>query len=190
MTLEQFYYNQSPSNNILDNQELYLIDTNIFVTVYTNGNTNDKSEKIQAYFELLSENNLRNGYVSVQNLVEFVNVTKNKLKCFNNPAGLNDRLKNISSLFHILTYSSSTVMQAVDLSYSTGVHFFDALLAQTMLENNVRVIYTENTLGFNKIPGIKAINPFTDKKIARLCEKARKQKIRYSVQEKKKSSSK
>jgi Fic family protein len=61
-------------------KEPYLIDTNIFVTVYTNVNPEDKSEKIRNYFNLLSEDNLKYGCISIQNLVEFVNVTKNKIK--------------------------------------------------------------------------------------------------------------
>lgn len=167
-------------------KEPYLIDTNIFLTVYTNVNPEDKSEKIRNYFNLLSEDNLKYGCISIQNLVEFVNVTKNKIKCFDNPAELNNRLKNISNLFCVLSYNSDTIMQAVDLSYSTGVHFFDALLAQTMLDNNIHLILTENTKDFNKIPGIKAINPFTDKKIARLCEKARKHRLKYQMKSKRK----
>ncbi len=182
MTTENLYLNYDKLN--FDSQESYLIDTNIFVTVYTNVNTKDQSEKIRNYFNLLSEGNLKYGYISIQNLVEFVNVTKNKLKCFDNPTELNNRLKNISNLFTILSYTSDTIMQAVDLSYLTGVHFFDALLAQTMLDNNIHLIYTENTKDFNKIPGIRAINPFTDKKIIKLCEKAKKQQIKYQTKKK------
>lgn len=179
MTTENLYLNFDKLD--FNQTEPYLIDTNIFVAVYTNVNSTEKSEKIRNYFNLLSENNLKCGYISLQNLVEFVNVTKNKIKCFDNPAELNNRLKNISSLFNVLSYTPNTTMLAVDLSYSTGVHFLDALLAQTMLDNNIHLIYTENTKDFNKIPGIKAINPFTDKKITRLCEKARKQQIKYNL---------
>jgi hypothetical protein len=62
---------------------------------------------------------------------------------FDNAAELNNRLKNISSLFNVLFYTQNTIMLAVDLSYSTGVHFFVALLGQTMLDNNIHLIYTE-----------------------------------------------
>jgi len=39
------------------------------------------------------------------------------------------------------------------------VHFWDALIAATMIENNVFTIFTENTKDFKKIKGITAINP-------------------------------
>jgi len=32
-----------------------------------------------------------------------------------------------------------------------------------MLENGIRTIYTENTMDFKKISGIKVINPFNKK---------------------------
>jgi hypothetical protein len=40
------------------------------VAVYTNVNSTEKSEKIRNYFNLLSENNLKYGYISLQNLVD------------------------------------------------------------------------------------------------------------------------
>jgi len=180
------YYTLSTNNCAFNVGESYLVDTNMFVAIYTNVKTQEKSEKIKAFFELLSEKDAKYGYISIQNIVEFVNVTKNKLNCFDSAIDLNARLKNISGLFNLISYNQRTIMQATNLSYELNIHFFDALLAQTMLENNVHVIYTENTKDFNKIPGIKAINPFTDKKIARLCEKAGKQKLKGQAKTKNK----
>lgn len=182
MVEKRVLISSSGGNNFL---EPYLIDTSIFITLYTNVDTADKSEMLRTYFNLLSDDSLKIGCVSVQNLIEFIHITKNKLKCFNNPEELNNRLKNISDLFSVLTYTSNTVVQAVDLSYSKGVSFFDALLAQTMLDNNIHLIYTENTKDFRKIPGIKAVNPLTDKKILRLCEKARKKMLSSNSKSKK-----
>jgi len=183
-TNEQIYYlYPSVTTGV---SEPYFIDTNVFIAVYTNVNINNNSEKVKAYFELLSEKDAKYGYISIQNIVEFVNVTKNKIKCFNNSEDLNGRTENIASLFNIVYYNQNTITRAVALSYKIGIGFFDALLAQTMLENNIHLIYTENTKDFNKIPGIKAINPFTDKKIARLCERAKKQRQKYQAQAKQK----
>ena len=39
------------------------------------------------------------------------------------------------------------------------MQFWDAMLAATMMENNVSTIYTEDEI-FGKIEGINAINPF------------------------------
>lgn len=39
------------------------------------------------------------------------------------------------------------------------VDFWDALIAETMKENGIVKIYTENEQDFMKIPGIKVVNP-------------------------------
>ncbi len=52
-------------------------------------------------------------------------------------------------------YSSATKKSAYQ-----GTPFWDALIAETMLENGVSTIYTENEKDFKKMRGINAINPF------------------------------
>ena len=39
------------------------------------------------------------------------------------------------------------------------LHFWDALIAATMIKHGIRVIYTENVKDFAKLREIKAINP-------------------------------
>jgi len=159
-------------------QEPYLIDTNILVISQSKKESEEKRNN--AMFILDVSLTGKYGYLSIQNFIEFVNVIKNKLRSTDDLeiiATLND----FNSVFKLLFYSPETINKAISLSIETKVHFFDALLAQTMLDNNIHLIYTENTKDFKKIPGIKAINPFTDKKITRLCEKARKQQIKYNL---------
>ena len=43
-----------------------------------------------------------------------------------------------------------------------GQHVFDAFLAATMLENNVRTIYTQNVKDFEIYHDLQAINPLVD----------------------------
>ncbi len=57
-------------------------------------------------------------------------------------------------------YSFTTVFSAIRLSRDCGAHFWDALIAATMIENGVFEILTENEKDFAKIPGIRARNPF------------------------------
>lgn len=45
-------------------------------------------------------------------------------------------------------------------SPTRGQHIFDAFLVATMLEHNVRVIYTQNTKDFSRFRDIQAVNPF------------------------------
>ncbi len=61
-------------------------------------------------------------------------------------------------------YSTKTVIAAVKISQQAKVHFWDALIAATMLENGVFEIITENCKDFAKIPGIRARSPFAARK--------------------------
>jgi predicted nucleic acid-binding protein len=159
----------------------YLIDTNILVIAQSTKETEEK--RLRAAFIIDSGINKGNAYISIQNLVEFVNVMKNKLKSLADKE-IMQSVEDFSTTFKQVHYSTITIVNAVDLSRVRQISFFDALLAQTMLENGIHIIYTENTKDFNKIPGIKAINPFTDKKIAKLWEKIKKQKLKYQVKQK------
>lgn len=101
-----------------------------------------------------------NGVVSVQNLAEFANVMRHRKKP-SKPAEMLSRFtENIRSVFQIVPYMPRTVISAISLAEVSGTHFYDALLAATMLENDIATIYTENTKDFNNIPGIRAVNPF------------------------------
>lgn len=159
-------------------QEPYLIDTNILVI--SQSKKESEKKRNNAVFILDYSLTGKYGYLSIQNYIEFVNVMKNKLKSMDN-LEIIETLNDFNSVFKLLFYFSETINKAISLSLETKVHFFDALLAQTMLDNNIHLIYTENTKDFNKIPGIKAIDPFTDKKITRLCEKAKKQQLKYNL---------
>jgi predicted nucleic acid-binding protein len=59
-----------------------------------------------------------------------------------------------------IDYNSRTVRKAaITVNNDNSLHFWDALIAETMIENKITEIYTENTKDFEKIPGIRAINP-------------------------------
>lgn len=59
-----------------------------------------------------------------------------------------------------INYDQDTIQNTLDNVKSVDAPFWDLLIAQTMLENNVHTIYTENEGDFDGIPGIKVINPF------------------------------
>jgi len=58
-----------------------------------------------------------------------------------------------------INYSYKTVGRAISLFKKYKVHFWDALIAATMIENDISVIYTENEKDFKKIPGLEIVNP-------------------------------
>lgn len=59
-----------------------------------------------------------------------------------------------------LNYSVQTVKTAVNSSKELNVMFWDALIAETMKENEITAVYTEDEKDFKKVSGIKVINPF------------------------------
>lgn len=58
-----------------------------------------------------------------------------------------------------INYSADTLEQAMNTAINQKVDFWDALIAETMKENGIVKIYTENEQDFMKIPGIKVVNP-------------------------------
>lgn len=58
-----------------------------------------------------------------------------------------------------INYDEKIVKAAMFTSRNFNTSFWDALIAETMKENGINKIYTENEEDFKKIPGIKVINP-------------------------------
>jgi len=103
---------------------------------------------------------LRIAAISIQNLAEFSNVV---LAISPNTKPF-ERIKyftqNLEEVFFCVAYSARTVIAAQKIVETTGTGYYDALLAATMLENEITTIYTENVKDFERIPGIKTVNPF------------------------------
>ncbi len=102
----------------------------------------------------------KSGVLSVQNLAEFCAVALEKRNNLLTREAADAAIDDFSRFFRMISYGSSTVREALRIRNATGTHFYDALLAATMIENGVGTIYTENADDFQKIPGIKAVNPF------------------------------
>lgn len=60
-----------------------------------------------------------------------------------------------------LNYSSATALKAAISASYYNSPFWDNLIAETMKENEISLIFTENDKDFRRIAGIKAVNPFT-----------------------------
>lgn len=59
-----------------------------------------------------------------------------------------------------LDYSASTTKRAITVAADIKVAIWDVLIAETMRENEIYVIVTENENDFRRIPGITVENPF------------------------------
>jgi len=58
-----------------------------------------------------------------------------------------------------VNYGVQTVKATVKAAKTLAVIFWDILIAETMKENGISKIYTENQKDFGKILGIKIVNP-------------------------------
>jgi len=59
-----------------------------------------------------------------------------------------------------INYDHNTVKKSIEKSRTINVPFWDILITETMKENGIVKIYTENERDFKKIHEIKTINPF------------------------------
>lgn len=140
--------------------ELALIDSNLLSYVFDDS----EPEKRRICAEMVAEcwKRKRDFAVSVQNLSEFYVVVTEKIE---NPIPANLAKRFIELIiefqgWHVLNYNENTIKSAIDISTEYSIHYWDALLAATMRENNVFCIHTENENDFKKIPWIKVLNPF------------------------------
>ncbi len=139
--------------------ELVLIDSNILTYVLDDS----EPEKCRICGELVADcwKRKRDFAVSSQNLSEFYIVVTKKIS---NPIPVGTAKRYIELIgefrgWHVINYDVSTIKSAIDISSEYGIHYWDALVAATMKENDVFCIYTENVKDFGKIPWLKTINP-------------------------------
>lgn len=144
--------------------ELALIDTNLLVYAV------DKSEpaKQRVCKELFREcwKRERSFAVSVQNLSEFYTVATSA-KRIENPIPKKDAQKFVSAIVNfrnwkVIAPTARTIMTAIDLSIEHNVHYWDAVIAATMRENEVFSVYTEDKGHFSRIPGLTVTNPLEE----------------------------
>ena len=135
--------------------EKTLLDTNILLNAYFLVNNKNKEKAIEIIDKFA---NTKECYISLQTIIEFTNISINKLKI--SKKDLETQINEIKTLFNIVEYNKNSLLEAINLSFNKKISFFDALQAQTMIENNIKIIYTEDYKTFKKIKEIKAINPF------------------------------
>jgi predicted nucleic acid-binding protein len=139
--------------------ETCFFDTNILVYAYDIS----EEEKRVVCNKLLSQVFLSklNGVVSAQVLAEVFYVLTKKVK---NTLDAEESKKIIFNFLKSenwlkISYDENTLEKAINTSIDVKIDLWDALIAETMKENGINKIYTENEKDFKKIPGIKVINP-------------------------------
>jgi len=137
----------------------FFVDTNVLVYAY------DKSagKKHEVARKIVGDvfDGKKPGVVSNQVLAELFSVLTGKT----NRSAPKEQAASVvrgivlSPNWAKIDYSSQTVVDAALLCGEHGNHFWDCLIAQTMLEHGIEKILTENAKDFN-IPQIVAEDPF------------------------------
>lgn len=143
-----------------------LIDTNILIYAHTS-----LSPLYQKAKDLRDKASRREilGCIAPQNLWEFYSAVTNPKK-LQTPLTPDQALREIeiysrSKGIRIIDPKSSTLFKTIELLKKFEIRrerIFDIYLLATMLDNNVKVIYTEDTTPFVRYGLVKAINPFTE----------------------------
>ncbi|MEK6957609.1 MAG: PIN domain-containing protein [archaeon] len=135
--------------------ERIFVDTNILVYAYEKENS-EKRAKCVKLVEKCFRGEL-DLYISNQVLAELSSVLLNKIEKPLPPEDVRGIIEEINKTesWKKISYDGKTVEKAV----SGASPFWDALIGETMRENNILKIYTENTKDFERLEGIIPINP-------------------------------
>lgn len=135
------------------------LDTNILVYAYDS----DEGEKHFIAKSLVQDcfNGKINLCVSNQILAEFVHVARFKMP---KPISKEEAESIVKRIVLVpnwikVNYGWESIVRAFRYA-DEKTYFWDFIIIQTMIENGIAIIYTENTKDFDGIKGIKAINPF------------------------------
>jgi predicted nucleic acid-binding protein len=135
------------------------IDTNVLVYA-SDLDSADKREKAKEIVENVFAGRLV-ASVSNQVLSEFFYAVTRKTASRIPPLEASEIVQAIvgSPKWMKFNYTAETARKAAFASAKTGSSYWDELIVQTMLENGVATIYTENTKDFEG-KGIQLVNPF------------------------------
>ncbi len=137
----------------------FLIDTNILVYAY-DSSEHKKREKSAKLVASIFKNE-KKAHITNQIVAELFSVLTNKIE---KPIQIEDAEIIIDSLLISenwikIDYTSKSIRKAIKFVKRFSIPFWDALIAATMIENNIFTILTEDSSHFKKIPGLKVINP-------------------------------
>lgn len=140
-----------------DDSKEYFFDANILAYAY-----DERFEKKKEICKKLVESVFKGettGVVSNQVLGELFKALIDKFGVSVENAETIIKSFIISDNWVKVGYDTNTVLGAVALVKKFKSKFWDAVIAETMIESGVEMIYTENEKDFKRIQGIKVINP-------------------------------
>ena len=136
-----------------------MVDTNLLVYAFDTSEPL-KREKCKAILEQVSAGEIK-AAVSNQILAELYNALTRNIEI---PVSADDAATIVSGIIESekwvkLNYTATTVKAAMQASKMASAKFWDSLIMQTMLENGIAIIYTENSKDFIKFNSLKVVNP-------------------------------
>lgn len=136
------------------------IDTNILVYAYDT-TEKEKHKKSRLLLSKCWQRKIRLA-ISTQVLSEFFVVVTRKIQ---NRLTVDDAQQIIMDLvkhdcWQILEIKPATILNAIKASKVHKTSYWDTLIAETMKENQVFKIYTENKKDFARVPQLEIINLF------------------------------
>ena len=139
--------------------ELTFFDTNVLVYAFDTTEALKREKCKKLVFSVFRGET--KGLVSNQVLAELFFVLTKKVKHPYEAKKAANLVKGFigSGNWIKVNYSCATAAKATGLAADNKMHFWDALIAGTMLENQAFEIITENGKDFSKIGQIKAVNP-------------------------------
>lgn len=134
-------------------------DTTILVYAYDESYREER-EACKKLVGMVFSGELR-GVVTNQILAELFNVLTKKIE---KPLGTETSEIIVNSFIESdnwkkINYSHETVRKAINTTKKSKAHFWDCLIAETMKDNGIENLYTENEKDFRKIRGVTLINP-------------------------------
>ncbi len=134
------------------------IDTNVLIYAYTT----DEPKKHETCKDIVKKvfTGSMNAAVSNQVIGE---LSRALLTKFGSPLADVEKVIDELVLYDDLNkvdYTSKTVRRALVNCRTYGIPFWDSVIAETMKENGIYEIITENQKDFDRIPGIKVRHPF------------------------------
>ena len=139
-------------------KDLLFLDTNIICYAFDLAEPT-KRKACQKILEKAFSGEI-SGAVSNQVLGEAFNASVTKIRIPASKAAIMIKSLIASEKLEKVNYSHNTINRAVSNFETFGVPFWDLVIAETMKENGISKIVTENEKDFRKIPGIEIINPF------------------------------
>ncbi len=138
-----------------------LVDTNVLVYLF-DADAPAKREASRALVEACFRRETEYS-VSVQNLAEFSVVVTEKVEHSMPTDDVRRFVQAVAGFdgWHVVGYDGATIDRALELRERHAVHFWDALLAATMIGHGIDTVYSEDA-DLSRVPGITVVNPYRE----------------------------